>query len=71
MTVVDSERVLVGLKAYFMTKKSFGQRDLLAKTAELEVRHAVPEGQEGFSDLPVRPHVVPSVSTPHAKATVG
>lgn len=56
--LVDHERVVLALKARIREesqrgKRSWGERELLALLADLEVEHRTPEGQEGFDDRPV------------------
>lgn len=42
--LVDFEAVLLGLKQEILSKKSHGQRDLLAAISRLEVEHRLEEG---------------------------
>lgn len=50
--IVDHERAWLSLKAYVMTRRSHGQDALLGQITRIELECSVPEGQEGFSDLP-------------------
>jgi hypothetical protein len=44
MALVDWEAVALDLERHFLSKNSFGQRELLAKLAELRSTHRQPEG---------------------------
>lgn len=44
MALVDWEAVALDLEAHVLSKNSHGQRDLLAKIAELKIRHRQIEG---------------------------
>lgn len=50
-TVVDSERVLVAVKAHIASKPSHGQRDLLAAIARIEVESVRQEEEERVARL--------------------
>lgn len=54
MAAVNFERAWLRLKEHALSRPSHGKAALLARMAELEVENEVPEGEEGFSDLPVR-----------------
>ena len=49
---VDFSRAWLDLKAELVKKGSHGSRDLALLMAELEVKHAIPESQAGYSDRP-------------------
>lgn len=56
--LIDNESVVLGLKAEIRSKsregkRSWGASELLELLTDLEVKHRVPEGQEGFSDEPM------------------
>jgi hypothetical protein len=53
MPAVDFESAWVDLKAYVMSRASHGQRDLLREITRIEIDRRIPEGEEGFSDLPL------------------
>lgn len=44
MALVDWEAVALDLEGYVLSRNSHGQRDLLAKLAELKIRHRQVEG---------------------------
>jgi hypothetical protein len=52
---VDYARAWLALKEVVLSKRSHGQDGLLQDMTRLEIECRVPEGQEGFSDLPRRP----------------
>jgi hypothetical protein len=52
MAVVDHERAWLRLKEHVLEKRSHGTSELVERMAELEVECAVPEGEEGYSQLP-------------------
>lgn len=60
MAAVNFERAWLRLKEHALSRPSHGQSQLLARMAELEVENEVPEGEEGFSELPVRTQDKPS-----------
>lgn len=50
---VDFSAAWLDLKRAVTGKPSHGARDLALLMTELEVKHAVPEDQRGYSDRPV------------------
>jgi len=50
---IDYAACWLALKEVVLAKRSHGSNGLLAEMARLEVENRVPEGQEGFSDLPL------------------
>ena len=66
MAVVDHERAWLALKKVVTSKRSHGQRDLLAEMTRIEIECAVPEGQEGFDGTPPAQHRVKSAEQPPA-----
>jgi hypothetical protein len=50
---VDFEGAWFALKAHVNSKRSHGADELKIVMADLEVAHAVPEGQEGYTDRPM------------------
>lgn len=55
MPVVDYESAWFALKAHVASKRSHGASELVEQMASLEVRHRLPEGQQGFDDRPLPP----------------
>lgn len=53
MAAVNYERLVLRLKEHVLSRRSHGQDALLGVIARLELECEVPEGAEGFSDLPL------------------
>lgn len=53
MAAVNYERVVLRLKEHVLSRRSHGQDALLQAITRLELECEVPEGEEGFSDLPL------------------
>jgi hypothetical protein len=57
--IVDHERAWMEMKAFLLSKNSHGQRDLLARMAQIEVDCRVPEEFRAFDPGPL-PHREPA-----------
>lgn len=64
MPEIDYAACWLGMKAKLDEKRSFGQDELLREANRLELQHQVPEGQEGYSDLPARSTDQPAQGQP-------
>lgn len=51
--LVDYERAFLELRARLLSKRSWGQRELLALVTEIEVQSRLPEGERGFDPTPL------------------
>ena len=54
MSAVNYERAWLRLKEKILERRSHGTAGLAELMASIEVECEVPEGEEGFSDLPAR-----------------